>query len=216
MKKLLIEKIKEFNFLEEYRKMSFEEKENFEKKFLSFDLKKLEKQKNSFLQKKKEMNFEPLKKADYYSLNYFKTGEEALRKGLVAFVVLAGGMASRLKWDHPKGCFEVTNIKKKSLFQLMSEKVLAAEKRYGTRLEIAVMTAQNNNEETISFFGKNNFFGLQKDQLHFFIQEELPVLDENGKWVFFDGEIFSSPDGNGGVFENLKKSAVLKSLKTGE
>lgn len=204
--------LKQFDYFNEYAKMSLEQKEIFQKKLMAFALKKLEKQKSSFFQKEERFHLDPIK-PDYYSLDYAPLGEEALRKGEAAIVVLAGGMATRLKYPHPKGCYGVTNIKEKSLFQLLLEKIRAAEKKYAKQFDIAIMTSQNNNAEAFSFFEKNNFFGLKKEQVNFFLQEELPFLDENGKWICLDGNIITSPDGNGGVFENLKRSGLLKKFK---
>ena len=39
--------------------------------------------------------------------SYEKTGLEAIKKGEVAAVLLAGGMGTRLGFDLPKGCYNV-------------------------------------------------------------------------------------------------------------
>src|SRR6516165_12544805 len=58
-------------------------------------------------------------------------GEEALRRGEVAVLVVAGGQGSRLGFDHPKGMFPVGPVSRKCLFQIHAEKVLALGRRYG-------------------------------------------------------------------------------------
>src|SRR5437868_6560188 len=45
-------------------------------------------------------------------------GEEALRRGEVAALLVAGGQGSRLGFEHPKGMFAVGPVSKKSLFQM--------------------------------------------------------------------------------------------------
>ena len=58
-------------------------------------------------------------------------GRQALRNGRVALFLVAGGQGSRLGFDGPKGCFPVSPLKSKSLFQLFAEQVLALQRRYG-------------------------------------------------------------------------------------
>src|SRR5437773_636145 len=52
-------------------------------------------------------------------------GEETLRNGEVAVLMVAGGQGSRLGFDHTKGMFPISPVKNKSLFQIHAEKVLA-------------------------------------------------------------------------------------------
>ena len=52
-------------------------------------------------------------------------GSVALQRGRVAVVLVAGGQGSRLGSDLPKGCFPITPITGKSLYQVHAEKVLA-------------------------------------------------------------------------------------------
>src|SRR5262245_31094222 len=49
-------------------------------------------------------------------------GEEALRAGAVAYLVVAGGQGTRLGFDHPKGMFPIGPVSGKSLYQLHAEK----------------------------------------------------------------------------------------------
>src|SRR5207248_992381 len=54
-----------------------------------------------------------------------RLGEEALRKGEVAALVVAGGQGSRLGFEHPKGMYRVGPLSDKPLFQIHAEKVRA-------------------------------------------------------------------------------------------
>src|SRR6516162_9470943 len=56
-------------------------------------------------------------------------GEEALRRGEVAVLLVAGGQGSRLGFEKPKGMYPVGPVTKKSLFQMHAEKVLATRRR---------------------------------------------------------------------------------------
>src|SRR5690242_14665356 len=59
-----------------------------------------------------------------------RQGEEALRRGEVAVLVVAGGQGSRLGFEHPKGMFPIGPVSNKTLFQIHAEKVLALRRRY--------------------------------------------------------------------------------------
>src|SRR5262245_59086178 len=89
-----------------------------------------------------------------------RVGEELLRRGAVAALVVAGGQGSRLGFEHPKGMYEVGPVSKKSLFQIHAEKVLATARRYETRLPFLVMTSPATHDETLDFFRRHAYFGL--------------------------------------------------------
>src|SRR5262249_17203956 len=104
-------------------------------------------------------------------------GEEALRRGEVAALVVAGGQGSRLGFDHPKGMFAVGPISRKSLFQIHAEKMLALGRRYGKQPPFLVMTSPATDAETREFFEQQRYFGLPKEDIFFFCQGTMPALD---------------------------------------
>jgi UDP-N-acetylglucosamine/UDP-N-acetylgalactosamine diphosphorylase len=142
-------------------------------------------------------------------------GEEALRRGEVAVLVVAGGQGSRLGFDHPKGMYPVGSVSRKSLFQIHTEKVLALGRRYGKQPPFLVMTSSATDVETRQFFAENNYFGLPREAVSFFCQGTMPALDmETGKLLFeAPGRLFLSPDGHGGTLTALAKSGVLEHLR---
>src|ERR1700687_5079197 len=73
-------------------------------------------------------------------------GEEALPRGDVAVLMVAGGQGSRLGFEHPKGMFAIGPVTRKSLFQIHVEKTLALRKRYGKPLPFLVMTSHATHE----------------------------------------------------------------------
>ncbi|KPK32636.1 MAG: hypothetical protein AMS24_03705 [Chlamydiae bacterium SM23_39] len=177
----------------------------------TFNKKKLEKQLLSFHKKENKIfQITPLDNCQNYSKEYEKKGTESIKKGEVAFIILSGGMGSRLGVKYPKGFFK---INKKTLFEHIFDKIKKEEEKYKKKLFVSLMTSTKNNEEIIQFFNKKNFFGLKKDQIDFFMQEDLPFLDENGQWVFENKKILYGPDGNGSFFEVFKKSYLLKKYK---
>ena len=100
-----------------------------------------------------------------------KIGEQLLRSGKVAEFLVAGGQGTRLGFDGPKGMYPVTPVKKKSLFQLHAEKLLAVGKRYGVKVPWYIMTSLTNNDQTVQFFKENQYFGYTAEDIFFLIQE---------------------------------------------
>lgn len=76
------------------------------------------------------------------------------------------------------------------------------------------MTSLENNKDTIAFFEKVNYFGYPKEYIKFFTQSELPILDTNGK-IMLDAKskIKQAADGNGGIFESMRKSDIIKDMQ---
>jgi UDP-N-acetylglucosamine/UDP-N-acetylgalactosamine diphosphorylase len=142
-------------------------------------------------------------------------GEEALRRGEVAALVVAGGQGSRLGFDHAKGMFPISPVKDKSLFQIHVEKVLALGRRYGRPLPLLVMTSPATHGETESFFLQHGCFGLRREDVSLFCQGSLPALDlATGKLLLEKrGRIFTSPNGHGGVLNALVETGLLGRLR---
>ena len=143
------------------------------------------------------------------------TGEAALRAGQVAVLLVAGGQGTRLGFDKPKGMYPVGPLSGASLFQIHAEKVLALSRRYGTPLQLLVMTSSATHADTVEFFGANHRFGLSEHQLHFFQQGEMPALDLTTGRLLLEapGRLVSSPNGHGGTLTALASSGLLARLK---
>src|SRR5262249_53778354 len=104
-------------------------------------------------------------------------GEELLRQGTVAVLLVAGGQGSRLGFDQPKGMYPIGPGSKKTLFQIHSEKMLALRRRYGKPIPFLVMTSDATHVETVAFFAEHNNFGLPTEDVVFFQQGTMPALD---------------------------------------
>lgn len=138
------------------------------------------------------------------------TGEVALRAGRVGVFTVAGGQGTRLGYDGPKGTFPVTPVKRKPLFQVFAEKILAAGRRYGRPLHWFIMTSHHNHAATEAFFAEQKFFGLDRARVHFFPQGRMPAVDFAGKILLESpGAIALSPDGHGGSLRALDRSGAL-------
>jgi UDP-N-acetylglucosamine/UDP-N-acetylgalactosamine diphosphorylase len=142
-------------------------------------------------------------------------GEEALRRGEVAVLLVAGGQGSRLGFEHPKGMFPIGPVSNKSLFQIHAEKVLALRRRYGKPIPLLVMTSPATQAETEAFFAEHSFFALPPDEVLFFRQGTMPALDlATGRWLLeAHGRLFTSPNGHGGTLTALAESGLLDRLR---
>jgi UDP-N-acetylglucosamine/UDP-N-acetylgalactosamine diphosphorylase len=141
-------------------------------------------------------------------------GKKLIAEGKVGCLIVAGGQGTRLGFTKPKGLYPVTLIKKKSLFQLFAEKILAAGKRAGRSLYVAIMTSTDNHEETVESFKQSNYFGLNPDQVFFFSQKDLPFLDKEGN-LFLDAEshFAMGPNGNASSLKEFVASGIWDTWK---
>ena len=143
-----------------------------------------------------------------------KAGEELLKQVRVAIFLVAGGQGTRLGYDGPKGCYHISPVKDKSIFQLHAEKIMAMQKRYGTILPWYIMTSRENDKQTRIFFEQHDYFGLKKDNVTFFQQGMIPSLTDEGKLILCDKhKLFMNPDGHGGSILALEKSGALDDMK---
>ncbi len=155
-----------------------------------------------------------LKERQQRDANVIPIGEQALSEGKVGLCLVAGGQGSRLGFDGPKGCFPITPVKNKMLFQLHAEKIKALTNRYRVDLPWYIMTSKTNHQQTIDCFEKYDYFGLGKENVFFFVQEMIPAVDEQGKLILVEkNRIFESPNGHGGVLKALSDSGALNDMK---
>ncbi|MES2121208.1 MAG: UTP--glucose-1-phosphate uridylyltransferase [Chlamydiota bacterium] len=137
-------------------------------------------------------------------------GEALLRQGKVGCIILAGGQGSRLGFEGPKGMIPVTPLHKKSLFQLFAERAKAASQRYGSSLPLCVMTSPLNHQQTVDYFAEQNNFGLLPDQLFFMQQNMLPLLNDEGGWLFAGpGRLAEGPNGNGEALRHFCEQGIF-------
>lgn len=147
---------------------------------------------------------------------YKKLGVDALRKGHVAVILMAGGQGTRLGSSLPKGCYDIGLPSHKSLFQIQAERLQTLQRIAGCERYIPwyIMTSQATREATENFFKEHNNFGLEAEQVKFFNQGILPAFDLEGKHLLLKSrtELIDSPDGNGGLYNALKENRILDEL----
>jgi len=145
---------------------------------------------------------------------YYNIGKKEIEKGRYAVVTMAGGQGTRLGFTAPKGTFKIGGGIEKSLFEVLSDTIKEARAQYNAKIPWYIMTSRENNNATEKFFEKNDFFGLPYEDVKFFKQGELPMIDTNGKLMIDEtGLIKLASDGHGGVFESLVKNGYLEDMQ---
>lgn len=142
------------------------------------------------------------------------SGAELLSAGKVGYVLVAGGQASRLGYDGPKGDFPVGPVSGRTLFDFHARRLRAAARKFGTRVPWYVMTSPANDAATREIFEANQHFGLERDDVFFFVQSMLPALDAGGRILMAStSSLFLAPSGHGGVLEALARSGALDDME---
>ncbi len=140
-------------------------------------------------------------------------GEELLREGRVAALLVAGGQGSRLGYDGPKGAFRIGPLSGKPLFYFHARKILRLTRVYGRPVPFYIMTSEANDAATRACFAEHDYFGLDPADVMFFKQGVWPALDESGRLILeAPGRIFVSPDGHGGTLTALAKNGCLEDM----
>lgn len=153
----------------------------------------------------------PVKKA---CDEFAAVGLDAISKGEVAAITMAGGQGSRLGHVGPKGTFDIGLASHKSLFEIQCDGLKKLYQETGFYVHWYIMTSSINDSETREFFKKNDYFGYPEEKIGFFPQGDLPALDKDGKILLSSkSEVVKAPDGNGGIFAAMKKYGVLDTLE---
>jgi len=143
-----------------------------------------------------------------------RLGHEALARGELAVLLVAGGQGTRLGFDKPKGAFPIGPVSNKTLFQVHADKVFALARRYGRPVPFLVMTSPATHADTEAYFAEQRFFGLGRENVSFFQQGTMPAVDiATGRLLLeAPGVLFSSPNGHGGTLTALSESGVLDEI----
>lgn len=142
-------------------------------------------------------------------------GRKLISEGKVACLIVAGGQGTRLGYDGPKGTYPIGPVSGRSLFEYFAYSIRCNEAKYNTEISWYIMTSLLNNQQTVEFFEKNKYFGLDKKQVFFFVQGTMPAIDYQGKLLMNSkSSLCLSPDGHGGTLLALKKSGALDDMKS--
>ena len=147
---------------------------------------------------------------------YKKDGVRLLNENKVAVLMVAGGTSNRmgLHGNNLRGNLPIGPVTNRTIFKLQGEKIAAIIKRYSPELQWLVMTSPLVHEQTIESFIKDNYYGIDCDQITFFSQLSFPVLDESLNPVqLLDGSYLESPSGHGGMLDAFNETGILNKLE---
>lgn len=205
-----------------YNKLIEEDKEKLLDEILQINFEQMQELYEETKSSKSFTNFkiEPLPYIDKQKLskeekeNYEKEAIKLIEEGKYAVVTMAGGQGTRLGHNGPKGTFELDVEPKRALFTLLSETIKEAEEKYDAIIPWYIMTSKENNRQTIDFFIRHNYFEMGEENIKFFIQNELPMLDTKGKILINEkGFVKEAADGHGGIFEAMRKDGILEDMQ---
>ena len=213
----ILEKYNQEQLEKFYQDLSKTEQSKLQKEIENIDFEQIN---SLYINSKKDEVIEPIKYYIKKKLSksiieeYSNLAKEILRKNKLCVITMAGGQGSRLGVNGPKGMFKL-NIdgKLKSFFEINCEKLIKANKQYNIEILWLIMTSKENDLQTQEFFRNNNYFGYPKNRIIFFTQNEIPVLDLNGKILLEEKQkIKKAANGNGDVFEALSKNNIINKL----
>lgn len=221
--KEILKKYNQEHLLSCYEDLSEENKQKLVNQIISIDFDLIL---SLYENTKKDIDFgeaqiEPIPYVDKSKLSndelnkYEEIGSKVIKEGKYAVVTMAGGQGTRLGYSAPKGTFEIGGGCNKSLFEALSDTIKEAIEKYNAQIPWYIMTSRENNDATVEFFETHKYFGLNKNNVIFFKQGELPMIDTQGKILLDEnGLVKEAADGHGGVFEAMNKNYILDDMKS--
>ena len=209
--------------LDEYNRLTDKkEKQDFLDSILTIDFNQVKtlyensKEKPSFMDSKIEhidyTDKSKLSKEEYEK--YKAIGEKKIKEGKLAVVTMAGGQGTRLGHSGPKGTYDLGLDTHKSIFEILTDTLNEARKKYEVDIPWYIMTSEENNKPTVEFFKQHNFFGYPEKCVTFFKQGKLPMLSTDGKILIDEnGKIKEAADGHGGIFQSMLRDGVIYDMK---
>ena len=210
-----------------WNEISEDERENLTSQIQNIDFNRIDELIKEYVLKKPETSIpDDLKPAPFFPLKpdsegleaYYQvarqTGADIIRQGKVACLTVAGGQGTRLGFDGPKGTYPIGPVSGKSLFAYFAEGIARNQEKYSTTIPWYIMTSVVNNAQTVEFFEKHNYFGLNKQQVFFFVQGTMPAVGYDGKILLATkSSLALSPDGHGGTLWALRQSGALDKMR---
>ena len=202
------------HILEYMNKLQETDRMSLEEQISSLDLSVIE------LGKKEEKRgfFEPMyaMTSNHIAKNkekYVQIGLQAIKNGKIGAIMLAGGQGSRLGFESPKGMFNIGINRELYIFECLMNNLKEVTDMAGAYVPLFIMTSVDNNDETKEFFRKHDFFGYDKEYIWFFVQEQLPTIDKEGKLMLADKtKILTAPNGNGGWYASMERTGMIEVL----
>ncbi len=102
----------------------------------------------------------------------------------------------------------------KYLFEIIIDQLLEANKKYNITIPYYVMTSEENNDDTVKFFEKMNYFTYPKDKIKFFKQAEEPLVSKQGKILIGENKLIKlASNGNGAIYKSMQINGIINDMK---
>lgn len=102
----------------------------------------------------------------------------------------------------------------KYLFEIIIDQLLEANKKYNITIPYYVMTSEENNDDTVKFFEKMNYFTYPKDKIKFFKQAEEPLVSKQGKVLIGENKLIKlASNGNGAIYKSMQINGIINDMK---
>lgn len=144
-----------------------------------------------------------------------KLGNKVIVNREFAVATMSGGQGTRLGYSKPKGTFQI-NVKPrpKYLFEIVCDTLKRANEKYNITIPWYIMTSEENNDDIIEFFEENNYFDYPRQDVMFFKQGKMPLINEKGKLLIGEDRLIKeASDGNGGIFKSMATGGCLEDMK---
>lgn len=144
-----------------------------------------------------------------------QAGRQMLDRGQVGVLLVAGGAGTRLGFHHPKGMFPIGPVSNRSLYQLFAEQVLALSRRHEVAIPFMIMTGDSTHDESVSWFERHRWFGLDPANVFFFRQGWQPALEVATGDLLLETKsaLAVSPDGHGGLLQAMLQADLFGELR---
>ncbi|KAL8450764.1 hypothetical protein Emag_003052 [Eimeria magna] len=153
---------------------------------------------------------------------FLSAEEDGLREvGDCAFVLVAGGLGERLGYGGIKLSLPVESSTCTTYIEYYCKFIQALQayarqqtKQHNVRLPLAIMTSGDTHAPTVAMLEKHNYFGLDREEVHFIQQQKVPALaDMDARLATTPRDPFTlemKPHGHGDVHSLLLSSGLLQ------
>lgn len=146
--------------------------------------------------------------AEYRALDAL--GRAAIEAGEVGALILAGGMATRFNWDHPKGIFPI--LDGASFLELKIRWI----REHSPTLPIFIMTSFHTHEAIAAHLAAHDHFGSDPASIHLFQQYRFRRLSPGGAFYqSADGSEDHAAPGHGDFVGALNETGFLQPFMAG-
>lgn len=132
-----------------------------------------------------------------------RLGEAAIARGEIGVVILAGGMATRFGYEHPKALFPIHDGK--SFLNLKLDAVRAV----GHTVPVFIMTSFATDAGIKRHLIDNDHFGHAKSNVQCFEQDRLPRVDQEGNVFYRQAKIDYCASGHGDFPFVFRRTGLL-------